>query len=649
MSRKYSKVNRKNFLEKAFSVAMTFIVVFNMCSLNFLALNPVAKAAEINEVITEKEVDKIDSEEESEEEETKEETAPKEEAEKEETTPEQEIEEEGTAPAEEIEEEKLIPEKEAEEEEIVNEEEPKEEENKEETAPAEEIEEEQLIPEKEAEEEETKEETVPKEEAEKEETAPAEEIEEEKAAPKWEMSDNDKVAKIGPVEKDVKYIAPQNDQVTITFTKLPEDVGSLTIEEVTLTKEQVEELGALSNKAYDITSSMKNGTFEYDLTLPKPKEVKEVQIKYAESEDKLNDIKTIEEDVNVKDDEVKADGVNHFTLFIVTADLSVLSVVPTINNVASVVVNSGITVRANLEVGIPWPNTWLYTKYKIGSEPWENVNTPDHYAKFLKTETYSEEFDIIAPTAEGSYDIEFRACGLLHCSNIKTLNEGIIVDDTAPVITLDGANPQTIEMGSGYTELGATTDDGSAVIIDSSEFVDAIGTYSIYYDATDGVNAATQVVRTVKVVDTTAPTVKITSPIASLLNGFVEVRGTVTDSNPHHYWLQIKKNGTVISSKTVNESNSFVDRLFTTLTDDGDYEVTLAARDAVGGTASSGNRSANVVKSFIIDNTAPATPTGLRRIAPDENGKIYECGDVSKIQQMWPDRDDNTEADFSHY
>ncbi|NHN25182.1 T9SS type A sorting domain-containing protein [Flavobacterium jejuense] len=81
-------------------------------------------------------------------------------------------------------------------------------------------------------------------------------------------------------------------------------------------------------------------------------------------------------------------------------------------------------------------------------------------------------------------------------------------DCTVPVITLTGANPQEIELGAGYTELGATTSDGSNVVIDASEFVDAVGTYSIYYEATDAAgNEAEQMIRTVNVVDTTPPTI----------------------------------------------------------------------------------------------------------------------------------------------
>ncbi|WP_075343890.1 LamG-like jellyroll fold domain-containing protein [Tenacibaculum agarivorans] len=70
-----------------------------------------------------------------------------------------------------------------------------------------------------------------------------------------------------------------------------------------------------------------------------------------------------------------------------------------------------------------------------------------------------------------------------------------------PVITLIGDNPQEIELGSGYSELGATVNDGSTVIINTSAFVDAIGSYDITYNAT-GVsgNNAVEVIRTVNVV-----------------------------------------------------------------------------------------------------------------------------------------------------
>jgi hypothetical protein len=90
-----------------------------------------------------------------------------------------------------------------------------------------------------------------------------------------------KIAEIGPVETGKTYKAPQNEKVTITFSKLPEKSGKLKIEEITLTDDQMSSLGALSDKAYDITSDMDNGTFKYDLTLPKAN-IKDAGISYVE-------------------------------------------------------------------------------------------------------------------------------------------------------------------------------------------------------------------------------------------------------------------------------------------------------------------------------------------------------------------------------
>ncbi|MGW8185535.1 MAG: Ig-like domain-containing protein [Candidatus Moraniibacteriota bacterium] len=140
----------------------------------------------------------------------------------------------------------------------------------------------------------------------------------------WKEGEDGKIATISEVEINKKYIAPQNEKVTVTFSKLPEDPGTLSIQEITLSDNQISDLGALSDKAYDITSDMENGTFEYMLTLPRPNDIKEVQVKYAENKDELGETKTVG-DVTIKDEKVEMGELNHFTVFVVTTDVPALS------------------------------------------------------------------------------------------------------------------------------------------------------------------------------------------------------------------------------------------------------------------------------------------------------------------------------------
>ena len=92
-----------------------------------------------------------------------------------------------------------------------------------------------------------------------------------------------------------------------------------------------------------------------------------------------------------------------------------------------------------------------------------------------------------------------------------------VVDTTIPVITLTGANPQVIEVGSPYVELGATALDnydgdltGSIVIDSSAVDTSTLGSYPVTYDVTDSSgNPAVQVTRTVDVVDTTVPVISL--------------------------------------------------------------------------------------------------------------------------------------------
>ncbi|WP_297814520.1 Ig-like domain-containing protein [uncultured Polaribacter sp.] len=100
-----------------------------------------------------------------------------------------------------------------------------------------------------------------------------------------------------------------------------------------------------------------------------------------------------------------------------------------------------------------------------------------------------------------------------HSTSIQTI---VTVNDiTAPVIALNTPTIQTIEVGAAYSELGATATDnvdaGNTLIVIptvNNENTAVVGSFTVDYNVSDAAgNAATEVTRTVNVVDTTAPTV----------------------------------------------------------------------------------------------------------------------------------------------
>ena len=95
----------------------------------------------------------------------------------------------------------------------------------------------------------------------------------------------------------------------------------------------------------------------------------------------------------------------------------------------------------------------------------------------------------------------------------RTVN---VTDTTAPVITLVGDSQITVEVGSTYTDLGATASDNydgditADIVTVNNVDTSVIGSYTVTYNVTDSSgNAATEVTRTVNVTDTTAPVITL--------------------------------------------------------------------------------------------------------------------------------------------
>ena len=165
-------------------------------------------------------------------------------------------------------------------------------------------------------------------------------------------------------------------------------------------------------------------------------------------------------------------------------------------------------------------------------------------------------------------------------------------DTTAPVITLVGDAEITVEVGTTYTDLGATASDNSdgditADINVTNVDTSVIGSYTVTYNVDDSNgNAATGVIRTVNVTDTTAPVITLVGDAEIT----VEVGSTYTDlgaTASDNYDGDISAD-VVIGGDSVDTSSV------------GQYTVTYNVTDSSGNAASEVTRTVNVT-----DTTAP--------------------------------------------
>jgi len=220
-------------------------------------------------------------------------------------------------------------------------------------------------------------------------------------------------------------------------------------------------------------------------------------------------------------------------------------------------------------------------------------------------------------------------------TNYTTINgtTPATIDSTAPVVSLLKPLANSVINGSSYKVRGSLNDmypascklevyvagtsnqvysqachptgnfsAANIKIVDTTTFED--GTYDFVLVAKDVVGHESTAIAANVTIDNTAPTVELTAPTGTLFNTDVEVRGSATDSNLRHYWVKVVRDGATVYNQTVLSAGITNGLLYTAI-EEGEYEVTFAARDTAGGGSSTGNRSDDIVKTFTIDKTAP--------------------------------------------
>ena len=194
----------------------------------------------------------------------------------------------------------------------------------------------------------------------------------------------------------------------------------------------------------------------------------------------------------------------------------------------------------------------------------------------------------------GIYSVTYNIDDANSNSAIEVTRTVEVVDTTDPVIVLVGANPQVLEVEDAYSELGATASDNhygaiSPVVIDATGVTaGTIGSYSVTYNI-DDVNgrSATEVTRTVNVVDTTDPiAIAVAGPIVINLNGVTSITPQDVDNGSSDNYVA----GGIILS---------LDKSSFSCADLGPNTVTLTVKDSSDNTAT-----ASVVVN-VIDDVAP--------------------------------------------
>jgi hypothetical protein len=228
------------------------------------------------------------------------------------------------------------------------------------------------------------------------------------------------------------------------------------------------------------------------------------------------------------------------------------------------------------------------------------------------------------PTSTGTYTVSVAAYGDTMMLGGMLLGKGtttivvnpgvitppVILDTTAPIITMNGTNV-TLTAGTSYVDAGATCTDNvdatCAVTTTSTVDTTTAGIYTVTYSATDVAgNIATPVVRTVTVnavpvivppviLDTTAPVITMNGTDVTLIagNAYVDAGAICMDN--------VDPTCTVVTTSTVNSAVV------------GTYTVTYTATDLAGNIATPVVRTVTVNPAIIVTISGAGTVSSIGR------------------------------------
>jgi hypothetical protein len=199
--------------------------------------------------------------------------------------------------------------------------------------------------------------------------------------------------------------------------------------------------------------------------------------------------------------------------------------------------------------------------------------------------------------ALGVYQVFYNVSDSAGNAAAQVVRTITVVDTTPPVITLLGDAAITIEAGDSFDDPGAMASDNvdgdisGDIVVTGSVNTNELGVYQLFYNVSDSSgNAATQVVRTVTVEDTTPPVITLLGDAAITVeagDSFDDPGATALDN------IDGDISGDIVVTGSVNTNELGTYQLFYNVSD------------------SSGNAAAQAVRTVTVEDTTPPVITLL--------------------------------------
>jgi len=219
---------------------------------------------------------------------------------------------------------------------------------------------------------------------------------------------------VNTVVEGEEYVYPDNNDVRVKFTEVTQE-GNLVIKRVELTEEQKELLNTKDNYGWDITSSMSNGTFKYNLTLPNTHGNENIEVKYTEDNNTYESIDN--SNIEIKSNVVTIEGLEHFTIFVVSG----------VNNTGSC---DGATITA------PTGTTACYSTIQAAINNANSGDTINLSSDFTITQQININKSLILNGNNHKIFSNFTKTGNVNNSAIGIFANNFTLND----LTVDGSN-----------------------------------------------------------------------------------------------------------------------------------------------------------------------------------------------------------------